>query len=128
VHVVPIAFHREEDVVHTIAVGVVTESELMEHAERLAGEFGREPFRAELADLSQVRQLLLDAEALARVAEVWRGAEVPAVRAQVAFVAPSREAFGLASTYEILRGSGWVDVRVFRDDYAARQWLDLPEK
>ena len=113
---------------HTTAVGVVTEVELLEHAERLAGEFGREPFRAELADLSQASELLLDAEALSRVAEVWRQVEMPAVRAQVAFVAPSREAFGLASTYEILRGSGWVDVRVFRDHYAARQWLDLPEK
>jgi hypothetical protein len=53
---------------------------------------------------------------------------MPAVRAQVAFVAPSREAFGLASMYQILRDSGWVDVRVFRDHYAARQWLSLPEK
>jgi hypothetical protein len=128
VHVVPIAFHREEDVVHTTAVGVVTESELLEHAERLAGEFGRDPFRAELADLSEARELLLDAEALSRVAEVWRAVELPAVRAQVAFVAPAREAFGLARTYQILRGSGWVDVRVFRDHYAARQWLGLPEK
>jgi hypothetical protein len=125
---VPIAFHREDDVVHTTAVGVVTEAELLEHTQRLAGEFAREPFRAELADLSQVRELLLDAESLGRVAEVWRAAEVPTVRAQVAFVVPAREAFGLASTNQILRRSGWVDVRVFRDHYAARQWLGLPEK
>lgn len=65
----------------------------------------------------------LSAEELEQLGELGKDSFNLSAHSKVAVLAPSDLAFGLARTFEVHRADTTTELRVFREEQAARQWL-----
>lgn len=118
-------YDPETNVLYLTATGALEDEEAIAYAQKLAADGSIPPGRSELADFSQANLGSLSADALRRIAGVFQRHDVDAGRSRVALVVSGDLGFGLARMYQAFRSESAIQLRVFRDLAAAREWLGL---
>ena len=118
-------YDPETRVLYLTASGPITDEEAVAYAQKVAADGSIPAGRSELADFSQANLTSLSAEALRRVAGVFQRHDVDAASSRVALVVSGDLGFGLARMYQAFRSESAIQLRVFRDVAAAREWLGL---
>jgi hypothetical protein len=115
------AIDLDRRLVTTRIWGAATDDDVLGHNQRLRADPLFDPTFRQLADMSEVTEILVNTSTIEVVA---RGnLFVPGARR--AFVASDDAVFGLLRKYEIHAESMGQKVRVFRDRKLAEAWLDL---
>ena len=119
-------YDPETQVLYLKATGTITDEEAVGYAQKVAADQSVPSGRSELADFSQANLGGLSADALRRVASVFQRHDVDPARSRVALVVSGDLGFGLGRMYQAFRSESAIQLRVFRELAAAREWLGLP--
>jgi hypothetical protein len=112
---------RERRLVLSVASGVVTAEEFLEHGKRLGEDPDFEPSFDQILDLRAATPIELPTAALKGMASL----RLFGAGSRRALVAPRDLVFGLARMYESLRADAPESLRSFRTIEEARRWLGL---
>ncbi|HET6228813.1 MAG TPA: hypothetical protein VFE05_01975 [Longimicrobiaceae bacterium] len=105
----------------TTMSGHVTDDDLLAQQQRLPGEAGFQPGMHHLVDARGVEAVSVTPAGVRALAN----GNVFSAASRRAIVAPRDAAFGFGRMFELLRGDGVEETRVFRDMDEARRWLEL---
>ena len=112
---------RDAKAIYIIHSGLMTDAEALRTAQEFA-EVELEPGTVMIVDMRAVTQLRLTTEGMLRVIELFRGN--PRVT-RCAVVAGSDLALGATHMYQALRTDAETEMRAFRDEESALEWLGL---
>lgn len=122
----PIRLAFEDQVIHTILVGRVTDEELLSHYARPEFQEARAPWR-ELVDGREITAMAVTAAGQRKLA-AYAAASAQRLRGgRVAMLASTEVTYGMFRMWEIQREGLGYAVSVFRDFEEARQWLLSPQ-
>ena len=117
---------NNRDVILTVASGILTDDELLEHKRKLRIDPLLKTGMVELTDLRKITELAVTPEGIKRfVAQDQQDAEL-FKGYKLAIVVNQDFAFGMGRMYEMMTAANLPDVRIFRDMNEARLWLALP--
>jgi hypothetical protein len=118
----PISLSIDRELIHTIAVGRVTDDELIAHYGNPAFSEPRAVW-LELVDGRAITEMAVTADGQRRL-ETLAAAHLDRLRGgRVAMVASSDVAYGMFRMWQMRREGLGFEVQVFRDFDAARAWL-----
>ena len=114
-----------QNVVHTVATGVLTDAHVMAHRKALTGDPRFSPQMRELSDIRQVTDFQVTPAGI----RVMVDADVKMVAAggmhKLAIVAEENVAYGMSRMYQTLDEPNIRSVGVFRTYQDAAQWLGI---
>ena len=121
----PISYRLDGDLnaIFTSVSGVVTDSDMVAHARRVATDPDILAGSRALVDFSGVEKVGVTAEGIRRVAEIFRA---NSYAPKLAFVANADVAYGMSRMFEFQRDDSPAEIRTFRDYDEAKRWLGLP--
>jgi hypothetical protein len=111
----------KKGLVFTRIWGAATEAEVIAHNQKLRTDAAFDPHFRQLADMSDVTELLVSTKVIQETAHDQFFA--PGTRR--AFVATNEAAFGLARMFALHAEGMGQTIHVFRDRKAAEAWLGL---
>jgi hypothetical protein len=127
---VPLSYRIDPDqkAIFTIALGTLTDDELLEHKRRLREDPRLSKGMVELSDIRGIDRLAVTPEGIQRFvmqdeldAEVFQDYKL-------AIVVNQDVVFGMGRMYEMMTSRNLPDVRIFREMDQAREWLGLPSE
>lgn len=107
-------------------VGEIADEDLIAYAREVIADSSIRPEADDYVDLSRVTAMTVTGEGVRRFGEMLREGGRAGNPGRMAIFAPSDMAFGMARMFELSRGEGPIEVRVFRDEQQARRWIGLP--
>jgi hypothetical protein len=119
---VPIDYSIRDGLLTGRASGVLDDEALLAYVHRVIADPDYETTSADLFDARGVTDVRLTAEGIRTIAAIIRQSGRSSAR--VAVIAESPAMFGMARMFEQLRED--IEVVVFRDAEAAREWLLTP--
>ncbi|MFC1575068.1 hypothetical protein ACFL5A_00275 [Gemmatimonadota bacterium] len=119
----PVTYRIESGVglVLTTASGTVTDDEALRHQAALSADPGFRPDLRQLVLFTEATAFFLTTEGVKRLAST----DPFSVGSRRAFVADQDLQFGIARMYQAMTEGTGAELRVFRDEAEARNWLGL---
>ena len=114
-----------QSLVLTMATGVLTSKELLEHKERLVEDPQFRPDMLELSDVRDITGLEVTPEAIRQFVQKDADHAEKLGDHKMAIVVRTDIVFGMARMYEMMTSQNLPGVGVFRDLNEARKWLGL---
>ena len=112
-------------VVFTTATGTLTDDELIAHKSALVRDPQFESGMVELSDVRAVERLLVTPEGVSRMAQMDTEDSARLDGFKLAIVVGADVVFGMSRMYQTMTSDNPLNVNIFRDMHAAREWLGL---
>lgn len=119
---------KQQKLVRTMAGGVLTDADLIEHKRKLIDDPQFEPGMRELSDVRNVEELRVTPAGIWSMMMIDER-DAPKLKSfKLAILVSKDSVFGMARMYQSLTEKNIPSIGIFRDDKEALTWLEVPFK